>query len=179
MTASASASMEGFCMDRSDVHATWQVINGNVMAEQIYHVTNASGNWLNSPVRADSHTSRGALTIDAARCGHALVSVETPTDTELYCVNSAPLVGLTAAAGAGAGRLRLPSVTRTAFRVTVPAGSATAAAVYAADGRLARSIPATGDLIIWDLTDNQGRRVHDGAYVFRCGTRSGRTLILK
>ncbi|MBM3314924.1 hypothetical protein FJY71_03665 [candidate division WOR-3 bacterium] len=179
MTGSASASIEGFCVDGRDVHATWQIISGNVLMEMLHHVTNASGHWLNSAVRADSHTSRGALVVGSDHCGHALVVIETPADTELYCVNSAPLVGVEGPPSGAFHLPGLPAVVRGVLSAALPAGCPDRAGVFAADGRLIRTLPVRDRRLTWDTRDDSGRPVPGGAYTLRCGIRCGRTLILR
>ncbi len=94
ITGPFSAQLEGFFFDGRTIHITWQLINGNIAMEQIYHCSNYSGNWINSPVRADTHTSGGSIVLDNNHCGHVLVKIETPADTELYCIHSSPLTGI-------------------------------------------------------------------------------------
>lgn len=95
MTASASACMRGFAMDGEYVHSTWERINGNVNAEEIFHCSNHNGYWFNSGIRTDGISSAGAIAIDPEHCGHALVLVgSAPDSSQALCVNSAPLTGV-------------------------------------------------------------------------------------
>lgn len=168
MTASASATLEGFCTDGPHVHATWQLVNGNVLAEQLWHVSDAEGLWFNSPVRADSHTSRGALVVDRNHCGHALVVIETPADTELYCINSAPL----AAVGGrpdNSPTHALATVARPPVQLAVNATSELP--IYSSDGRQLSKVRPHDGLVVWDGFDARRRRVPPGIYLLRDSRR--------
>jgi hypothetical protein len=95
MTASASASLTGYAFDQGLVHAAWARVNGNVLTGDVFHCSNYSGIWFNSPIRADERTGDAALVIDGRHQGHCLVVSPTVLDSEqVMCAHSAPLVAL-------------------------------------------------------------------------------------
>lgn len=180
ITGSASACMEGFCMNGTSVHATWQQINGNILMEMLYHVTNASGHWFNSPIRADSHTTRGAIVVDSSHCGHTLVIIETPADTELYCINSAPLVAVVESLSSAHPQLVVSTFIRNRLRIEVPPHYCDeTVTIYASNGGIVRTLPVRNRLLLWDTRDQNGRPVPSGAYTLRCGNLLGRTVIIR
>lgn len=179
MTGSASACLEGFCLDGTNVHATWQQINGNILMEMLYHVTNASGHWFNSPIRTDSHTSRGAIVVDSIHCGHALAVIETAADTELYCINSAPFVAITDTQLLKQPQPILPTFVRNHLRDELPSTGSEEARIYSVTGKLIRTLPVRDRLLLWDIRDQNGQRVSSGVYTICYGNVAGRVLVLR
>jgi hypothetical protein len=156
MTASASACIRGFAMDRSHVHCTWERINGNVNMEEIYHCSNFSGYWFNSGIRTDGISSTGALAIDPDHCGHAFVLVgSSPDSSQLYCVNSAPLTGIEDTPKPLPGRRSRALLAR-----ALPAATA-----FSPDGRLVCAKP--------------GRQVPAGLYFVRTETELTPLLLVR
>ncbi|MEO0086000.1 MAG: hypothetical protein ABIK37_05155 [candidate division WOR-3 bacterium] len=176
MTASASATLEGFCVDGNNVHATWQVVNGNVLAEQIWHVSDSAGYWFNSPVRADSHTSRGALAVDRNHCGHALVVIETPADTELYCINSAPLTGIEDERQSLTRPSPLIARVPVRFRLDI---AATDVIVYSSDGRIQTRLRPRNGVVHWNGLGPDGRSAPSGLYLFRTESLSIPVIVVR
>ncbi len=134
ITADASAQMQGFCMDDTNIHITWQLINGNIIAEQLYHCSNCTGRWYNSPIRADSHTTGGAITIDTSHCGHVLAIIETPADTELYCIHSAPFAGITEKGNSRYQTHLLPTIIRGGENTCIPVFTDPESELYSVNG---------------------------------------------
>ncbi|MEO0107701.1 MAG: hypothetical protein ABIK62_00820 [candidate division WOR-3 bacterium] len=95
MTADASALLQGFFQHGGITHVSWEWINGNVSAENVWHCSNTSGRWYNSTIIADGKTSHGAIVIDPAGCAHCLVLNGTGIDSQqVLCVHSEPFVGV-------------------------------------------------------------------------------------
>lgn len=121
-------------MDGRSVNAIWQLVDGNFRMEMLDHVTSSFVCWLNSPVRADIRTSRVALTVGPHHCGHNLAIVETPTGTELHCINSTPLVSVTEAPDTPRRRLQPHVAARNGVRVTLPLKHSGSVQVWSASG---------------------------------------------
>jgi hypothetical protein len=165
MTASASADLRGFTMDRGSVQATWEPVNGNIREEKLYHCSNSRGYWFNSNIRDDGITGGGSLVVDDRHSGHCLMLVGAAMDSQqVYCANSAPLPGVESSRPAERlSRMLVASPARPPVRFECPAVD-----VYALDGRPVHqaSVP------VWDGTDQQGRVLPQGTYIARLGPLS-------
>ncbi|MGQ9708677.1 MAG: hypothetical protein ACUVUR_07395 [bacterium] len=180
ITASASAQMEGFCMDSGNVHITWQLINGNIIMEQLYHCSNYAGLWFNSPIRADSHTTGGAIVVDYSHCGHVLAIIETQSDTELYCIHSAPFTGIAESENDHEPiRLILSTFVKNRVNIFLPFENTGQAEIYTINGTRLCTLKAEQNQIQWDCRAENGASLASGIYIVRCGNRLGRILLIR
>lgn len=180
ITASASASMEGFCMEKRNVHITWQLINGNLIMEQLYHCSNYTGIWFNSPIRADSHTTGGSIVVDSTACGHVLAIIETQSDTELYCIHSAPFTGITETdCHPLPARSLAPTFVKDQVSFTLTGDRTERVEIYGKNGVLVRIIKPKQNQVRWDCRAENGAQLATGIYFIRCGSQIGRVVLIK
>ncbi|MEO0080453.1 MAG: hypothetical protein ABIK44_07245 [candidate division WOR-3 bacterium] len=177
MTASASASLRGFAMDRRAIHASWEQINGNIATERLYHVTNTTGYWFNSPLRADGRTRGGALAVGPDHCGHCLVVVRAGSDTTwIGCVHSAPFTAVTEEReshwfSSSARIIRPPC--RIGLTGTTPA------VIYSVSGRHLATLAPSGRELLWDGKDLSGQPVPTGTYILRQGGSAEAIMLVR
>jgi len=177
MTASASASLRGFAMDGRFSHATWELINGNIRTEKLYHCSNVSGHWFNSPIREDGRTSGGAIVIDQNRCGHCLVLVRITNDSSLVCcLHSAPFTAI-AQPPVPTEPCARASIVRPPCRLNCAPLNPGPARLYSVTGELMTTF--TSPEPFWNGTDRYGRPVPAGSYLLVAGTTIHHLVILK
>jgi len=179
ITADASAEMQGFCMDSRNVHITWQLINGNIIAEQLYHLSNYTGRWFNSPIRADSHAIGGAITIDTSHCGHVLAIIETPLDTELYCIHSAPFTGIAEQKNSYFTHWLRPSIIANGTIIQIPVATGSNVGIYTINGIKLRTVKPECDYLIFDCRDETGSVLPNGVYLLRSKNLEERIVIVR
>jgi hypothetical protein len=181
MTASASATMRGFAMDGSVVHATWEEVNGNLNMENIYHVSSASGLWYNSAIRADRRTSFGAIAVDRNHCGHCLVLVDSAVESDsqqIVCVNSAPFTAVAEPKSRLQPAYANTTIHRLPGRVRVPELAGADVRVYNPTGQEVRRL-AAGCARWWDGADHAGRTVRAGIYLLVTDKSSRSIVVLR
>ena len=94
MTDTNSAEIRSFFVKDNKVHISWERINGNLRTQMIYHCSNFTNNWINSPVLVDGRSISGGLVIDNNNCGYLLVAHQNGSVYELLCLKSRPFVGI-------------------------------------------------------------------------------------
>jgi hypothetical protein len=149
---------------------------------KIYHCSNSSGLWYNSPIRDDRLTSCGAIVLDSDHCGHALVLHGAAQDSQqVYCINSAAFTGTEELEMRGPTHpLRvLPTIARLPARLQLPWAEAGEVSVYGAAGRFVRRLVPDRRALVWDGRDGRGHPVPEGAYVLRSGAMSARLIVTR
>lgn len=176
ITADASAALRGFAFEGGAVHITWEEISGNVALGNIWHCSNASGSFFNSPLRVDRATNNAALAIDLEHRGHCLATWVPDIDTtRIDCIHSAPLTGLTGWRGPAIRPLRMePTVLRPGGVLHLAGARPGMAELFAPDGRLVARLHHDGPDLRWYGADRHGRPAAAGTYIVRadgsCGT---------
>jgi hypothetical protein len=56
---------------------------------------------------------------------------------------------------------------RTSLQLSLPRAGSTELGIYSADGRLIRTLPATGERVVWDGSGPDGEQVGRGIYYCR------------
>jgi hypothetical protein len=182
MTSTLSATLRGFAMDGNIVHISWEQVNGNILMENIFHCTNAWGNWLNSSLLADGQTTYGSLVIDNSHQGHALVASGPSTTTQrVYCVNSASLSSIQEQPNFK--NIKLIKLRSNPVRAPVCFQlhycNNREMQIYSVNGSIIKNIPVNDNAVFWNGLDNSGRKVPTGSYLAKYDENVTGFILLK